>query len=122
VEKDSKEDTRFRVMRILEEEPELSQREIAQRLGISLGGVNYCLNALIEKGQVKVRNFRASNNKIRYAYILTPKGIADKTAMTGRFLQRKLAEYEALKAEIQALQRSEGGGGASGRRSSNEEK
>jgi len=122
VEKDSKEDTRFRVMRILEEEPELSQREIAQRLGISLGGVNYCLNALIEKGQVKVRNFRASNNKIRYAYILTPKGIADKTAMTGRFLQRKLAEYEALKAEIQALQRSEGGGDASGRRSSNEEK
>lgn len=91
-------------MRLIEANPQASQRDIAQSLGMSLGSVNYCLNALIEVGLVKARNFRAADNKLRYAYILTPKGVAKKAALTGRFLQRKLMEYEALKAEIEALQ------------------
>lgn len=91
-------------MRVIEANPTYSQRDIARSLGISLGAVNYCLNALIDVGFVKVRNFRASDNKLRYAYILTPKGAAEKTALTGAFLQRMMQEYEALKAEIEALQ------------------
>ncbi len=100
-----KEDMRFRVLRFLEENPQASQREIARALGVSLGGVNYCLRALVEKGHVKIRNFRAADNKLRYAYLLTPKGIAEKTRLAGRFLARKMAEYEALKVEIEALKR-----------------
>lgn len=100
------EDVRFRVLRMLEERPDLSQRQMAEELGVSLGAVNYCLKALVEKGQVKIRNFRAANNKLRYAYVLTPGGLAEKTRLTGRFLKRKLAEYEALKAEIEAIQES----------------
>ena len=96
-------DVRFRVMRVLQDEPGLSQREMSARLGVSLGAVNYCLRALTEKGQVKVRNFRSSDNKLRYAYILTPNGIAEKALLTGAFLARKVAEYEALRAEIEAL-------------------
>jgi EPS-associated MarR family transcriptional regulator len=91
-------------MRVLEDQPDLSQREIAELLGVSLGATNYVLKALIEKGQVKVRNFRASNNKLRYAYILTPSGIEAKARLTAGFLQRKYVEYEALKAEIEALE------------------
>jgi EPS-associated MarR family transcriptional regulator len=98
------EDVRFRILRLLEGNPELSQRDLSQELGVSLGAVNYCLNALVDKGQVKVRNFRASNNKLRYAYVLTPKGVAARTALAGRFLQRKMREYEALKSEIEALE------------------
>ena len=98
-------DVRFRVLRALLAHPEHSQREIAEDLGISVGVVNYCLRALIDKGQVKVRNFRASNNKLRYAYILTPSGIAEKVRLTAGFLRRKKAEYEALKAEIDAVER-----------------
>lgn len=94
----------FRVMRALQDNPELSQRELAAKLGVSLGGVNYCLRALADKGFVKVRNFRASNNKMRYAYILTPRGLQEKARLTGRFLMRKMEEYELLKAEIEALQ------------------
>ncbi len=100
----SKEDTRFRVLRLLQDNPDLTQREIAEALGISLGGVNYCLRALASKGLVKIRNFRNSNNKMGYAYLLTPKGIAEKTALTAHFLKRKMDEYEALKAEIEALE------------------
>src|SRR5262245_2052491 len=96
-------DAHFRVLRIIEANPTFSQRDIAKSLGISLGAVNYCLSALIGVGFVKVRNFRASDNKLRYAYILTPKGAAEKAALTGAFLQRKLREHEALKAEIEAL-------------------
>ena len=98
------EDVRFRLMRLLENQPDLSQRDIAEALGVSLGATNYVLKALIEKGQVKVRNFRASNNKLRYAYILTPSGIEAKARLTAGFLQRKYSEYEALKAEIEALE------------------
>jgi EPS-associated MarR family transcriptional regulator len=100
----SKEDTRFRVLRLLQDKPDLTQREIAEALGISLGGVNYCLHALASKGLVKIRNFRNSNNKMGYTYLLTPKGISEKTALTARFLKRKMGEYEALKAEIEALE------------------
>jgi len=98
------EDTRFRVLRLLESHPDLTQREIADRLDISLGGVNYCVRALTEKGLVKIQNFQNSSNKLGYAYLLTPTGVAEKTALAARFLKRKLVEYEALRAEIDALE------------------
>jgi EPS-associated MarR family transcriptional regulator len=98
------EDTYFRVMRILQENPDLTQRELAEKLGISVGGLNYCLKALMEKGLVKMKNFAASKNKFGYVYVLTPTGMAEKAAITHRFLQRKVAEFEALKAELEALQ------------------
>jgi EPS-associated MarR family transcriptional regulator len=97
------EDTTFRVLRLLEREPDISQRELADRLGLSLGGLNYCLKALMDKGLVKLENFSASRHKLGYVYILTPMGLAAKAALTGRFLKRKMAEYEALKAEIESL-------------------
>lgn len=104
IQKNIKEDTRFKILRILQRKPEISQREIAQETGISLGGVNYCLSALVKKGQIKIRRFKASNNKLRYAYVLTPIGIAEKIALTGRFLQRKMYEYEALELDIKSIQ------------------
>ena len=97
------EDTYFRVMRILQQNPDLTQRELAQQLGISVGGLNYCLKALMEKGLVKMNNFANSKNKFGYVYVLTPSGIAEKAMLTRRFLQRKMSEYEALKLEIAAL-------------------
>jgi EPS-associated MarR family transcriptional regulator len=93
----------FRVLRLLETNPYLSQRELSKSLGVSLGGVNYCLNALIAKGTVKIENFKNNQNKWVYAYLLTPKGIAEKTALTGSFLKRKMQEYEVLKQEIESL-------------------
>ncbi len=95
---------RFRLLRLLENRPDMSQREISDALGVSLGATNYVLKALIEKGQIKVRNFRASNNKMRYAYILTPNGIEARARLTGGFLKRKYREFEALKNEIAALE------------------
>lgn len=97
------EEVALRLMRLLQACPELSQRELAQQMGISLGALNYCLRALVAKGFVKLENFGQSPHKLRYAYILTPAGMAQKMALTGHFLQRKLREYEALKAEIEAL-------------------
>ena len=97
------EDTYFRVMRILEAKPDSTQREIAQKLGISTSGLNYALSALIEKGWVKVHNFSESKNKLGYVYLLTPSGLAEKASITGRFLQRKLSEYEEIKEEIKTL-------------------
>ena len=97
------EDTYYRVMRILQENPDLTQRELAEKLGVSVGGLNYCLKALMEKGLVKMRNFASSKNKFGYVYVLTPLGMAEKAAITHRFLQRKMDEYEALRAEIEAL-------------------
>ena len=97
------EDTTFRVMRLLEENPDLTQRELAERLGISVGGLNYCLKALMGKGLVKMKNFANSKNKFGYVYVLTPSGLAEKTSLTQRFLKRKIEEYELLKAEIEAL-------------------
>lgn len=98
------EDTYYRVLRMLQDNPDLTQREIAQQLGISSSGLNYCLRALIDKGWVKMQNFSQSKNKFGYIYVLTPSGIAQKAALTGRFLQRKMHEFEALKAEIELLQ------------------
>ncbi len=90
-------------MRILQENPDLTQRELAEKLGMSVGGLNYCLNALIDKGLVKMQNFSNSKNKFKYVYLLTPMGITDKVAMTTSFLSRKMEEYEALKLEIESL-------------------
>ncbi len=98
------EDTHFRVLRLLQDNPEMSQRELAEAVGISVGGAHYVLNALIEKGFVKLGNFTAAEDKRRYAYVLTPKGISEKLAITQRFLVRKMEEYEALMAEIDELQ------------------
>lgn len=97
------EDTTYRVMRLLQEQPDMSQRDLADKVGISLGALNYCLKALMDKGFVKLENFQNSKHKFKYAYILTPTGMAQKMAMTSRFLKRKLEEYEALKTEIEAL-------------------
>ena len=97
------EDTNYRVMRLLEENPDLTQRELAEKLGVSVGGLNYCLKALTEKGLVKMQNFANSKNKFGYVYVLTPRGIAEKAKLTGNFLKRKMEEYEALKTEIAAL-------------------
>ena len=98
-------DTHYRLLRLLEANPELSQRDLARELGTSLGKINYCLNALIEKGWVKARNFRNSRNKLAYAYLLTPRGIEQKAKIAVRFLRRKIAEYEALETEIEQLRR-----------------
>ncbi len=87
----------------MQKRPDVTQREIAQMLGVSTSGMNYCLNALIDKGWVKVHNFSNSKNKFGYVYLLTPSGIAKKAAITGRFLQRKLKEYEEMSAEIESL-------------------
>jgi EPS-associated MarR family transcriptional regulator len=93
----------FRVLRLLESNPHLTQRELSKSLGVSLGGMNYCLNALISKGSVKIQNFKNNQNKVVYAYLLTPQGIAEKAALTGAFLKRKMQEYQQLKEEIEAL-------------------
>lgn len=99
----TQEDTYFRVLRILKENPDLTQRELAEKLGVSVGSLNYCLRALIEKGWIKMQNFSQSKNKFGYVYLLTPRGISEKAALTSNFLRRKLAEYEALKSEIESL-------------------
>ena len=99
----SQEDTYFRVLRILKENPDLTQRELAEKLGLSVGSLNYCLEALIQKGWIKMQNFSQSKNKFGYVYILTPKGISEKAALTSNFLKRKLSEYESLKLEIESL-------------------
>lgn len=96
-------DLRFRALRALATEPELTQRQLADRLGVSLGRVNYCLHALVEKGFVKFTNFRAAEDKRRYLYLLTPEGMSEKLALTGRFLAKKIQEHDALTAEIAAL-------------------
>lgn len=100
---ESQEDRTFRVLRALHDSPSLSQRELASRVGVSLGALNYCLRALSDKGLIKVKNFAGSQNKFGYVYLLTPEGIREKAVLTGDFLQRKLREYEALKQEIESL-------------------
>ena len=90
-------------MRLLGNNPEMTQRELAEALGVSLGAANYCLKALVEKGWVKLENFQKNPKKLGYLYLLTPMGMAAKTTLTARFLRRKVAEYEALKAEIEQL-------------------
>lgn len=95
--------TRYQILRLLEDQPEISQREMARELGLSLGKTNYCIRAVIEKGWVKVQNFRNSNNKAAYLYQLTPSGIAAKGKITRRFLDRKLKEFQRLEKEIADL-------------------
>lgn len=97
------EDTAYRVMRLLQDNPDITQRELARELGISVGGLNYCLKALMQKGWVKMQNFAHAKNKFGYIYVLTPSGVAEKAALTKHFLQRKLEEYDALSQEIEAL-------------------
>lgn len=93
----------LKTLRLLEQNSEITQRELAQALGVSLGAANYCLRALIEKGWVKLENFQNNPNKLGYLYLLTPMGVAAKTQLTASFLRRKLAEYEVLKMEIEQL-------------------
>ena len=100
---EEREDQIFRVLRTLDKNPETSQRALSQELNLSLGAMNYTLNALIDKGWVKAQNFRRSSNRVSYAYILTPKGIKEKGLLTVRFLKRKMFEYEALRREIEDL-------------------
>ena len=102
--KQLQEDTHFRVLSLLEQNPDMSQRDLAKALGVSLGGLNYSLKALMERGMVKAQNFSKSERKLAYAYVLTPQGLAEKTKLTARFLKRKMEEYDALKAEIDSLQ------------------
>jgi len=99
------ETTHYGLLKTLEENPGLSQRDLAKKLGVSLGKVNFCLNALVEKGSVKINNFRNSDNKLAYAYLLTPSGVEQKARMTVQFLKYKMQEYERLRAEIAELQR-----------------
>ncbi len=95
----------LRVLRVLDGSPRLTQREIAHKLGVSLGKTNYCIRALVGKGFVKVHNFRSSTNKRSYAYLLTPEGIVAKASLTRDFLARKREEYDALRHEVEELQR-----------------
>ncbi len=98
-------ETRYELIRLLEANPEMSQRDVARELGISLGKTNYCLRALIRKGLIKAANFKNSQNRTAYMYLLTPRGIEEKAKLTLRFLQRKMHEYETLRVEIKRLQR-----------------
>ena len=96
---------RLKLMRLFEANPKASQRDVAREFGISLGKVNYCLQALMQKGWIKASRFKNSRNKAAYRYLLTPRGIEEKAALTVRFLQIKMREYETLRAEIEQLRR-----------------
>ena len=97
--------TSLSVLRLLAVSPHLSQREVASSVGVSLGKANYCLRALIAKGFVKAKNYRKSGNKLAYLYLLTPAGVAAKADLTRQFLARKVREYDALRQEIEGLER-----------------
>lgn len=105
-------ETRYHVLRLLHGNPELSQRDIAQELGVSLGTVNYCVKALIRKGWLKVSNFKNSHHKAAYMYLLTPSGVRQKGRLTLKFLRLKVREYEALRAEIRLMRREAERGGS----------
>ena len=98
------EEINLQVLRHLESEPRLNQRGLAARLGLSLGKANYCLRALVDKGLIKISNFRRSDNKLAYKYLLTPSGLQEKARLTISFLRRKQQEYEQLQVEIAQLQ------------------
>lgn len=93
----------YRLLKALDDDPHLSQRELARALDISLGRVNYCLKALVRKGQIKVENFRTANNKSSYVYLLTPRGLRSKAEITLAFLRRKQLEFDQLHEEIERL-------------------
>jgi len=96
---------RYKLLRLLEANPKLSQRDVAREFGMSLGKINYCLSALIRSGWIKARRFKNSQNKVAYRYLLTPRGIEQKAALTTTFLQSKMREYEILRTEIEQLRR-----------------
>lgn len=95
---------RYKILKVLAANPQMTQRELARELGVSLGKTNYCLKALVEKGMLKASNFRSSKNKMAYLYKLTPRGIEEKANVTSRFLKKKMNEYELLQREISELQ------------------
>ena len=95
-----REDVQFRILRLLQDNPEMSQRELAKAVGLSTGGIHYVLNALLDKGLLKIENSTTTKDKRRYAYVLTSEGMASKANLTKRFLIRKMADYDLLKAEI----------------------
>lgn len=95
----------YKLLKLIEANPAIQQREMAKAIGVSLGKANYCLQALVEKGLVKMENFRRNDNKLAYSYLLTPRGIEEKAKLTVSFLKNKLVEYEAIRSEIEELQR-----------------
>jgi EPS-associated MarR family transcriptional regulator len=100
-------DTLFWTLKLLQENPGITQRSLAKEVGINVSSINFCLKALAESGWIKMGNFSRNPDKLSYAYLLTPTGVAEKAVLTRRFLQRKMAEYEKLREEIEALQRDE---------------
>jgi EPS-associated MarR family transcriptional regulator len=100
---------RLKLMRLFEANPRASQRDVAREFGISLGKVNYCMRALVQRGWIKASRFRNSRNKVTYRYLLTPRGLEAKAALTVRFLRLKMEEYESLRSEIEQLRREAGG-------------
>ena len=94
---------RYRLLKILAEEPKLRQLDMAKMMGISVGKVNYCISELAKKGLIKVKRFKSAKNKVPYTYILTPRGIEEKAILTVRFLKRKIEEYEEIKHQIRVL-------------------
>jgi EPS-associated MarR family transcriptional regulator len=98
-----REEIHLRVLRTLDANPQMNQRVLARALGVSLGKTNYCIKALLARGLIMIQNFRKSDNKLAYAYVLTPRGMTEKAELTARFLVQKIAEYEAIKSEIEAL-------------------
>jgi len=99
----SQDEIQLKVLRMLHEQPDLSQRNLAKELGVSLGGINYCFKALVDKGWIKLENFSASKHKLGYIYVLTPSGLKSKSLLTMDFLRKKLLEYEQLSNEINVL-------------------
>ena len=95
----------YKILRLLESRPDISQRQVSSELGVSLGKANYCIKAMLDKGWIKAGNFKNSQNKIAYAYLLTPEGIERKAKIAVRFLNRKMQEYEEIKREIDQLRR-----------------
>ena len=101
----SKKQNQFQILKSLEKDSRSTQRQLSNNLGVSLGKVNYCIKSLIEKGFVKVNNFRNNNNKIQYSYLLTPNGVEEKAKLTLDFIRIKTQEYDALKQEIESLKK-----------------
>ena len=106
--KEHQEDAKFRVFQIINENPQMTTREIAQKVGISNGSTYYLLTSLIDMGFIKLSNFKDSSQKVKYSYLLTPKGIREKSIITSKFLVRKKKEFEALRQEIDSLEKSIG--------------
>ena len=110
--KEHQEDTKLRVLKLIVENPQLTSRELAQKVGISNGSAYYLLMSLIDMGFVKLSNFKESTQKSKYSYLLTPKGIREKSLITSKFIKRKKLEFEALKEEINSLEKSVGNFGS----------